>query len=911
MARDLGHPCILRAMPLRPGERFNRYRIGEVLGSGGMGVVYRAHDPRLHRYVALKLLQTDWVPAFGNTIARSVLVMREARAAASLDHPNAVSIFDVGEEDGQPFIAMELIVGRPLRAFVGDMTIPLQRRLRWLLDVARVLDAAHQRGLVHRDIKPENIMVRDDHAIKVLDFGIARQSALAGTEGPGAEHANTELALPAALKLPMAAKSIRSATVEGTPLYMAPEQMRGESPDGRSDQFAWGVVAHELLTGRMPWAWSGDLHALLADMEKETPRFSTPVPGLAPAIYDVIERALAAGKDRRFESMAPIVSALESLAVITPRVPEQLPTSAPVIGDLPPNTGERSLPLRKRAVARRFAILLGSMALAVPLVVALRTRVAEPVAQTATARVSPSETAPVRTPISANPEAVAAFEDGIRAYHDSSFETARLAFEHAVELDPRLAAAHLRLGIFYIWIFDRLTDARESLARANAARDTLDEHDRMLLHAIALYLEREPPDFEEMHRRLLAALERFPKDAELLLFQTLLYMESGRREELLRSTEEFVAATPPFAAASWNIRGLGLLYSGRDDEALAMFERCLNTASSTTCLGNIMELHSRRGECEKGEQNARRQITLTPNSPFGYEHLAGALAARGLAASAVIEALQQKWSRISAERRERERAADEAHVALWRGDFTAAITNAARLEHLVADDVEQKWHAEAARITVGALMETGKEADASKVSQRFLARKDGWMAPPWRQEQKHDDPTPQLLEAELRAGTLHRTDFEAARANWAKQWVDRAPPALRNYVWYYAYASLVSTESEAAHALAVGSTYEPLPAYHDMVEDAAPGRAYLLAGRIDDATKSLQAAARWCDVLYQPIVHTRAVALLGRALEIKGDTRGACAAYNQVLARWGAARPRSVTAEEVKVRARALACRSL
>ncbi|WXA79432.1 protein kinase [Pendulispora rubella] len=880
-----------------------------------MGVVYRAHDPRLHRYVALKLLETDWVPAFGNTIARSVLVMREARAAASLDHPNAVSIFDVGEEDGQPFIAMELIVGRPLRAFVGDMTIPLERRLRWLLDVARVLDAAHKRGLVHRDIKPENIMVRDDQVIKVLDFGIARESALAGPDAPGAEHAHTELALPAAIHSPTVAKSIRTATVEGTPLYMAPEQMRGESPDGRSDQFAWGVVAHEVLTGRIPWAWSGDLRVLLADMEKETPRFSTAVPGLAPAIYDVIERALVAGKDRRFESMAPIVAALESLAVITPRVPEPVRTSAPVMGDIPPNTGDsppntggQSLPLPKRA--RRFALLLGSMALVVLLVVALRARVAGPVEQMAAPRAPLSEAAPARIPISSNAEAAAAFDDGMRAYHDSSFETARLAFEHAVELDPRLAAAHLRLGIFYIWIFDRITDARESLARANAARELLDEHDRSLIHAIALYLEREPPDFEEMHRRLSAALEQFPKDAELLLFQTLLYLESGGRDELLRSTGEFVAATPPFAAASWNIRGLGLLYSGRDEEALAMFERCLNTASSTTCLGNIMEVHSRRGECEKGEQNARRQITLMPNSPFGYAHLAESLAARGLAPSAVGEALLQKWSRISPERRDRERAADEAHVALWHGDFTAAISNADRLERLVADDVEQKWHAEAVRLMVGALMETGREADASRVSRGFLARKDGWMAAPWRRERMHDDPTPQLLEAELRAGTLHRADFEAARANWAKQWIERAPPALRNYVWYYAYASLVSTESEAAQALAVASNYEPLPAYRDLVEDAAPGRAYLLAGRLDEATMSLQTATRWCDVLSEPIVHTRAVALLGRALEAKGDTHGACAAYSQVLARWGAARPRSVTAEEVKVRVRALGCRA-
>src|SRR6185295_3056594 len=205
---------------LRPGETFDRYTVDAVIGQGGMGSVYRAHDARLDRRVALKVI----ADAAGGTDARARF-LREARAAAALDHPNVVSIFDVGELDGAPYIVMELVSGRTLRETVGDASVPVATRAGWLADVARALSAAHRRGLVHRDVKPENVMVRADGVVKVLDFGIARRAG--GRVDP---HGTTKAPSSESPALPtLTVEGVRM----GTPLYMSPEQIRGEDLDGR------------------------------------------------------------------------------------------------------------------------------------------------------------------------------------------------------------------------------------------------------------------------------------------------------------------------------------------------------------------------------------------------------------------------------------------------------------------------------------------------------------------------------------------------------------------------------------------------------------------------------------------------------------------------------------------------------
>jgi serine/threonine-protein kinase len=302
-------------VPLEPGERIERYIIDGPLGSGGMGEVYRARDARLQRSVALKILRPPAPDRAGaNPSAGAARMLREARAAAALEHPNVVAIYDVGEVEtpeklrGTTYLAMELVKGETLRAYVGDARVPMGERVRWLADVARALAAAHAAGLVHRDIKPENVMIREDGVVKVLDFGVAKRAVNAPVDPTSSTEGYT---LPT-----MTGQGI----VVGTPLYMAPEQLRAEALDFRADQFAWGVVAYELLTGKLPWNADAGGIALVAQILSAAP---PPVPaeaGVPPHVVDVISRAMAKDRAARFASMDDLLAALDALGQTVPRM---------------------------------------------------------------------------------------------------------------------------------------------------------------------------------------------------------------------------------------------------------------------------------------------------------------------------------------------------------------------------------------------------------------------------------------------------------------------------------------------------------------------------------------------------------------------------------------------------------------
>jgi serine/threonine protein kinase len=221
---------------MNPGTKIDdRFVIDRLLGKGGMAEVYAAKDTQLGRRVALKRLRGGKGDA-----TSTVRLLREARFAASFQHPSAVVIYDVFEHDNLPYIAMELVEGQTLRSLVGDAKVPAARRIRWLVDVARALGAAHRAGLVHRDVKPHNIMVTSDGRVKVLDFGIARHDRTA----------TISLTDDADDSLP---GITQTGVIVGTPLYASPEQLAAITVDGRSDQFSWALTSFELLCGFLPW----------------------------------------------------------------------------------------------------------------------------------------------------------------------------------------------------------------------------------------------------------------------------------------------------------------------------------------------------------------------------------------------------------------------------------------------------------------------------------------------------------------------------------------------------------------------------------------------------------------------------------------------------------------------------------
>lgn len=280
------------------GDKAGRYAVEGLLGEGSMGQVHRAHDGVLGRTVALKMLLRETDGADPVLVAR---LLREARAAAAIVHPNVVTILDVGELDGLPFVAMEVVSGRALRAFIGDPSVTVATKLEWLAALARGLAAGHERGLVHRDVKPDNVMVGDDGTLKLLDYGIAcprdpaRDAGLRRTGVTGTGAAKT-------------ARTRRVHPMAGTPLYMAPEQITGEDLDGRADQFAWGVVAHELLAGRVPWK-STHAVALLAEIIRRSPaRLS--VAGVPSEVPRIVERALFRDPADRYPTMNALLDEL-------------------------------------------------------------------------------------------------------------------------------------------------------------------------------------------------------------------------------------------------------------------------------------------------------------------------------------------------------------------------------------------------------------------------------------------------------------------------------------------------------------------------------------------------------------------------------------------------------------------------
>ena len=862
------------------GKTLGRYRIDAKIGQGGMGVVFRATDEKLRRPVALKVLSDGLV----KDAERRRRFLREARIAAAITHPNIATVHDIGEtDDGHIYIAMELIEGPSLRQWIERGAMDTATAVQIAKDLTRALIKAHQLGIVHRDLKPDNIMVSEQLEVKVLDFGLAKPL----------EQAN----------VPSSASVITEAgQLLGTPGYMSPEQAAGRAVDGRTDIFAIGVVLYEMATGARPFRGSSSIDIIIATARDEPAAPSALVASLSEDLERVILRCLEKNADARYGDASELMRALEDVGELAEGSPRPAPPARPATdaSSLPTQAslvGTASPPNRRRGPA--WMVLAGFGAVAT-LAAAVRFLGPGMVRPQGSPRPVATAVTDLPPPISTNPAVIAEYAAGIQALHDCDWGTAQAHFTRVVELDPLLALGQLRLAMVAEGTLDESL-RRDHYAKAITLRSQLSERDRGMMAALEPILQRLREDRVEAVKRLRVLSDRYPGDVEILVWLAFL---QGSTSAGLAFADRALALDPKDGQA-WQTRGDVLATLGRTEESRASYERCgaLSPASAECFLGLIW-LDSAEGRCADAERDARRAVDRDP-------HLAGNLACVMYGAGRPVEAVRQvidQQAATYASPSSTWQNMDQMRLSLIIGDFARARILAEQYQANVETQPYAPFsdHLRPAEVLLGIAREMGDDAQAFRIALDFANRSDTWSKST--QGDVGIDSGRAVERQAVRPGGLARSELVARRAAWIEE--ERRNLAHPGLIWTYAYASSAETPEEANEALRALPEFAPLTSvvHYVGIPDAEVGKTYLLAGDVDQAIAYLTKAVATCVAFRHPFVHTRAQLQLGEAFERKGNTSGACGAYQKVVERWGNAKPRSISAEKARARIGALGC---
>lgn len=561
------------------GQLLLHYQVLAKLGEGGMGVVYSARDTRLGRMVALKVLP----PGQSNDPKRRQRFLREARAAAALNHSNIVSIYDIGQDKGVDFIAMELVAGHSLYQLMKRGQLAIPDVLSYASQIASALAKAHAAGVVHRDLKPANVMITGDGTVKLLDFGLAQLNPLLTVADPGLD-AETESAIT------------QLGTAVGTIQYMSPEQARGEMVDERSDIFSFGVLLYEMLGGSRPFHASSAvalLHAIGYDQPKPIQELR---PGIPPALQQLVSRCLNKQPEARFRSMEPVVNALKDLA----RTGDVSGTSAPSVGQAIPAVQGRT----------RLGWVLAALAAVLIVGLVFGGRSAWQLLR------GNSSSSAVQQPVETSEWNRRGHAYLLRYDKAGNIDKAVECFQKALEQDHDNAPAYAGLGESYAQKFADNGDPQWlRLAQANASRavqlnDFLaDAHVSM---AVANLRASKPAEAERQVRR---ALELDPNngDAQLRLGQILARQNRAQEaEEAYRTMQR----THPGDWRGYQFMGALLHDHGRYQEAVACFEKASKLAPDNAAVFRLLGSTYHRLDRDAEAADALQKALAIRPTPF-------------------------------------------------------------------------------------------------------------------------------------------------------------------------------------------------------------------------------------------------------------------------------------------------------